>query len=265
MPDIQLATVLLGAVGFNEGNVNDTYRGQVLTSDGATRLSIIKDLDITQLCNELLAYTLAREVKLPVPDCYIGLVRPGDLSLRHSPVLSDGSRLVFVSADVKVPNLTFRLQTANLPERLSLINQVMNWDDLGRLYAYDAWIANTDRHPGNILFGNKNECWMIDHGHSFTGPSWKPEHLNPDASYRHRLSEWLTSLLSVDQKKERAAEARKFGATIGACDIAAASSKSRIVELLPKEYLDALKDFLESRAAMVPQHSSRALGVPVMV
>ena len=42
MSEIQLATVLLGAKGFSEGNVNDTYRGQVLVDSGETKHAIIR-------------------------------------------------------------------------------------------------------------------------------------------------------------------------------------------------------------------------------
>ena len=94
MSDIELATVLLGASGFKEGNVNDTFRGQVMLADQSVRQSVIKDLDLIQLCNELLACALARHVGLPIPDCYIGLVRPGVLNVSKGPVLPDGSRSV---------------------------------------------------------------------------------------------------------------------------------------------------------------------------
>lgn len=66
MSEIQLATVLVGATGFKESNVNDTFRGQVLTADGEVKQAIIKDLNIVQLCNELVAHCLAREVGLPI-------------------------------------------------------------------------------------------------------------------------------------------------------------------------------------------------------
>ena len=58
MPTVELATVLLGATGFKENNVNDTFRGQVLVAKNETRQAIIKDLDIIQLCNELVAHDL---------------------------------------------------------------------------------------------------------------------------------------------------------------------------------------------------------------
>ena len=49
MAEINFPTVVLGAAGFTEGNVNETYRGQVLLHGGEIRQAIIKDLDLLQL------------------------------------------------------------------------------------------------------------------------------------------------------------------------------------------------------------------------
>jgi hypothetical protein len=265
MSEIQLATVLVGATSFKEDNINDTFRGQVLTSSGEVRQAIIKDLNIVQLCNELVAHCLAREVGLPVPDGYLGLVRSGVLEVEKAPTTTDGSRLVFVSVDVKVPNVTFRWQGSDAAGKQALLAEITQWGDLGHLYAYDTWIANVDRHPGNLLFGGNSEFWLIDHGHCLTGPDWQAEQLDPDSEYRNRLSEWLTDYLTFDQKKKRASEVRKFGAEIAKFDATETSENSRIANLLPLQQVDAVKQFLEKRIDRVPLDASKALGVPQMV
>lgn len=265
MPTVELATVLLGAKGFKENNVNDTFRGQVLTSNNETRQAIIKDLNLIQLCNELVAHSLAREVGLPIPDCYLGLARPDVLTVTEAPVVTDGSRLVFVSVDVKVPNVTYRLKGSDAGGRKALFDQITKWGDLGHLYAFDAWIANVDRHMGNLLFGGENEFWLIDHGHCFTGPNWQVDQLDPDAEYCNRLSEWLTMHLSFEQKKQCASKARKFGSNIDGFDATETSNSSRMINLLPLNNVTALKVFLEKRTASVPAHASKALGVPVII
>jgi hypothetical protein len=265
MSEIRFATVLFGATGFKDGNVNDTFRGQVVLEDRSIRQAILKDLDTTQLGNELLAYALARHVGLPIPDCYIGLVRPGVLPVTKGPTLQDGSRLVFVSADVKVPNVTFQLTATDLTGKIALLADISKWADLGRLYAFDAWIANIDRHCGNLLFGNPGDAWIIDHGHSFTGATWKPHDLDPLKEFANRLSEWMTPMLSTDQRTTRKSEAAAMEATLKGFDATATSESSRISELLSLERVTALKAFLEGRADKVTFHASKALGVPVMV
>lgn len=265
MAEIKLATVLLGATAFKENNINDTFRGQVITAEGITRQAIIKDLDLIQLCNELLAHCMARAMGLPVPDCYLGLVRPGILDVTKAPETQDASRLVFVSVDVKVPNVAYRLQGASRQALQGLLEDIAKWDALGGLYAFDSWIANIDRHRGNLLFGGAGEFWLIDHGHSFTGPNWTPDQLKPDSEYKNRLSEWLTGALTAEQKRQRASEVREFEANIDGFDAADVSKDSRISALLPLTYVEAVKGFLEKRTKRVSKDASKALGVPTLV
>src|SRR5580698_10259778 len=108
MSEIQLATVLPGAIGFKDGNVSDTFRGQILLADGTVRGAVIKDLHQKELSNELLTSVLARAVGLPTPDAFLALVRGSDLQVNKAPQLEGGDHLVFASTDVKVPNITFR-------------------------------------------------------------------------------------------------------------------------------------------------------------
>lgn len=265
MPEIQLATVLPGAKGFKEGNVNDTFRGQVLLADGTTRGAILKDLDQKQLSNEVFTSVLAQGAGLPTPAVYLALVRGSDLPVIKAPKLADGNHLVFASVDVKAPNITFRAAGTSVDEQKQLLRDILEWGDLGHLYAFDAWIANIDRHPGNLLFGGKNEMWLIDHGHCFSGPTWEPSDLNPDAEYRNRLSEWLTHHLTVDQKRKRSSEVAKFMETITGIDVAESRRRSRIEALLPPAYVAAVEDFLKGRTQKVPVHANRALGVPTLV
>jgi hypothetical protein len=265
MNEIKLATVLLGATPFKEGNVNDTYRGPVLIDESTVKQAIIKDLNPLELCNELLAHCLAKKFGLPIPDCYLGLVRPNILTASKGPVLSDSSRLVFVSVDVKVPNVTFRLTGSNTDGQKALLAEMAGWTGLGSLYAFDAWIANVDRHPGNFLFGNPGDAWIIDHGHSFTGATWNVDDLDPAKEFANRLSEWMTPMLTTDQRMTRKSEVSAFESSLTSFDADGASSASHINSLLASERVVALEAFLEGRIGVVTIHASKALGVPVIL
>ena len=265
MSAIQLATVLPGAKPFKTGNVNDTFHGQVLLTDNTVRAAILKDLDQKQLANELLTSVLARAAGLPTPDVYLALVRGDDLAVSKAPKLPDGNRMVFASVDVKVPNITFRVAAAKLDEQKQLLRDIILWGDLGSLYAFDAWVANVDRHPGNLLFGGKNDVWLIDHGHCFSGPEWKPSDLRSDTDFRNRLSEWITCHLTSEEKKKRSSEASKFTGIIASVNISASTEQSRIGSILPKSDVEALESFLNQRVDKVPACANRALGVPTLV
>ncbi|ESZ30602.1 HipA family kinase [Mesorhizobium sp. L2C084A000] len=265
MTEIRLATVLRGASPFKEGNVNDTYRGQILLEGGNVRQAVIKDLDLIQLCNELLAFSLARHVGLPIPEAFIGRVRPGVLAVSKAPALPDGSRLVFVSTNVKVPNLTFRLTGADIAGQQALLAEVAKWADLGRLYAFDAWIANVDRHCGNLLFGSSGDAWIIDHGHGFSGPAWSAADLDPAKDFKNRLEDWMTPILSAAQRTARKQEATALEASIAGFDATEVSTSSRVADLLPADSVNAVKAFIEGRVGKITPEASKALGVPVIV
>ncbi len=174
-------------------NVNPTFRGLFLLRDKSRRHGFIKDLNVQQLVNELLAAVLGRELGLPVPAPYLGFAPTGVLSAKMCPLADGSGHLVFVSEDVGTPNLAQQVQFGDAMLAAILVNVLRNWVSLGNLYAFDAWIANTDRHMCNLLIDGPSNIWLIDHGHAFTGPQWQPHDLDPVRAYSHRLSEWLTS------------------------------------------------------------------------
>ncbi len=266
MPSIETARVLKGAQPFSaNGNVNDTYRGFVLLGDNTRRHGIIKDLNLAQLVNELLATVLAQGLNLPVPDGYLGMVANRDLPVDKLPLPDGSGHLVFVSADVQTPNLTQQLEGTNQAAVQALIEHLKCWLNLGKAYAFDAWIANTDRHTGNLLIDGPSNIWLIDHGHAFTGPNWSIADLDPIADYRNRLQEWLTACLTTDQKHATGRDASQFAIKATTINIPQALADSYTERLLSTQACAALKDFLERRVQDVPTHAKKALGIPVLI
>lgn len=264
MATVELATVLAGAVPFKEGNINDTFRGQVLRTDGSTVSAVLKDVAAKELANELICYVLARTLSLPVPDALLARVSEGDLLVVKGPVTRDGSRLMLASVDVKVPNIAFRY-TRDVPGRARLLGAITAWASLGRLYGFDAWIANVDRHAGNLLFSAGAEAWLIDHGWAFTGPEWAPTSLDPMSPYQHRLREWLTPLLTDEGREARGRQAGALEADLKLIDVDAAIVASRANLLLAPRDLVALRTFLRERIGQVTRLARLALSAPVLM
>lgn len=262
MTAVSQVRVLHGAVPFKAGNINDTFSGMFLLPDGSRRHGVLKDLNVQQLVNELLAAVLGQALGLPIPNAYLGFAPNGTLPAKQCPLLSGAGHLVFVSEDVGTPNLTQQVIAGGPVIEALLINALRNWLSLGQLYAFDAWIANTDRHPGNLLIDGPANIWLIDHGHAFTGPNWQPHHLNPILAYQHRLSEWLTARLSPAQKSSKGHDAAVFATKIATVPVQQALSDSGVDSLLPPPSVVALKDFLMKRVQHVPKHAKDALGVP---
>jgi hypothetical protein len=246
---VGFATLLAGATPFQAQNVNETYRAQILLDDGTTSPAMVKDLDIRQLTNEVIGSTLARALGLPTPLAYLAVARQDVLSPTRAPIMPDGNRLVFASADTKIPSVTFRFY-ANPQSAPSLYAALSHWKELGHCYAFDTWIANTDRHMGNLLFGGSKEVWLIDHGHAFTGPVWTTANLVPEGEFRHRLGEWLTPHLSSDDRSARAKEASASEFPIRHLDIDSLVTASLIDRILPASEITALRSFSAIGASM---------------
>jgi len=239
--------------------VNDTYRGQILTAESTTCSAILKDLEPKELCNELLASACATALGLPIPTTYLAVVRDNNLPAKKGPKTVDGLPLVLASADVSTPSLIFRLKAVNPGQILGLLKELIAWADLGKLYAFDTWIANIDRHAGNLIFGGKDAIWLIDHGHSFTGPKWTAGNLDPSTDYINRLSEWLTVHMSEDEKANHAGIAAALCQDISALDIAAMLADSGVEPYLTEADRKALNTFLEKRKSETPAKSAKAL------
>ncbi|MBX3579514.1 MAG: hypothetical protein KF723_20100 [Rhizobiaceae bacterium] len=255
-----LGTVLHGASPFNVGNVNDTFRGQVLCGDGEVRQAIIKDLSPRQLANEIMAAAIGLASRLPIPQPIIAKVEPGVLTASRC-VLTDGTgHLVFASADMNTTNV--QQVYCGDPENVPLIREKLAaWSDVAGMYGFDTWIANTDRHEGNLLFSGRNDIWLIDHGHSFTGPTWDPAHFKPDEQYNNRLAQWLTPSMSNDRRREVAGPAGSMPARLNGVDISRLGELNYVANILTRGDFDALVEFLNARVQHVPRLASDALGL----
>lgn len=184
------------------------------------------------------------------------------MGVDHFP-LSDGTgHLVFASADVNAKSVQqiFRGDASKSP---LVREKLAGWTEAGAMYGFDTWIANIDRHEGNLLFSGRNEIWLIDHGHSFTGPKWKPAHFKPDVQYNNRLSNWLTPTLSDDRRREMAGPAGALPARLNGVELARLGELNYVTHIMERGDFDALVTFLNARVEHVPRLASEALGLLV--
>lgn len=61
------------------------------------------------------------------------------------------------------------------------------WDCFEKLITFDDCVGNCDRNPGNIIFINKNNLAIIDHGLIFGGVDW----VNFGLTHAHNFNNWL--------------------------------------------------------------------------
>lgn len=260
---VQLATVLHGTRPLADRGVNDSFRGQLILDDRTIKSAIIKDLNPKELANELMAAALAFAMGLPVPGAHLAKAPSGTMIVRKGPTLPDGARLVFGSADVKTPPVAQLYHGAHSAAILKVRKRLAEWKGAGSLYGFDSWTANIDRHTRNLLFSGDKEVWLIDHGHCFTGPKWKPADLDPSREYRNKLKAWLTPAMSSPRKSVVATEAAVALDKSKALDLKNMGQLNYVLQVLEGGDFNALISFLKQRRAHAPRLAATALGFAV--
>lgn len=259
---VRRGVVLEGALPFNAGTANVLFRGQVLDDHGEITSCFIKDLDPRQLANELMAAALGLAAGMPIPRPIIAKVDPGILAANKCP-LSDGSgHVVFASSDMQMSTVQ-QLYVGDASIVPLIHEKLAAWSGIGGMYGFDTWIANTDRHQGNLLFAGQSEVWLIDHGHSFTGPNWTSGTLAIDQQHNNRLAEWLTPSLPEERRKDAAGSAGELPSKVNSNDVFKLGETNYVAGLLTDGDYGALVQFLSARAAHVPRLASEALGLLV--
>lgn len=257
---VRYGAVLAGAVRFSfNDNINPVYRGQVQLSDGSTVLAFIKDIDLREMANEVFAALIASQLGLPVPLPIIARAEVADLPATKIPLPGTSSHVVFASAAVSALPI-LQLLNAGGPSPHDVLARLAKWAGLADLYAFDSWVANIDRHQGNLLFSGQDDVWLIDHGHCFTGRHWKPENLAPAHPYRNRLMEWLTPSLASVRRMELAGQAEAAIQAAAAVNLLTLASANGIHTMLGEDF-SAIVAFLTARTEHIRKLSTTALGL----
>lgn len=257
---VKFGRVLAGAKPFVfNGNVNSVFRGQIALTDGTTAQAFIKDIEPREFANELLAATLATRLGLPVPTPIVARVSATDVPVSRIPFIDDGDFLVFASAAIPAQPILQVLKTAG-PQAAEVIKRIAKWPGLGNLYGFDSWIANVDRHRGNLLFGGQDDVWLIDHGHSFTGQHWTASDLEPAQAYINRLADWLTPALDGSRRAQVAGGAEAFARQAEQVDLARLAAANGVRTMLGEDF-NAIMAFLSERTTHIRKLSTTALGL----
>jgi hypothetical protein len=127
----------------------DAQRALVEFRDGTSAFAFVKSLDSRSVAVEVLCAVLGRLCGLPIPEPVLALVP------------HNGSQwgLAFASLAVGADNLEQRFSA----DSARVIEALLKWSQVHRAACFDEWIANADRHPGNVLRGSDGRYWLIDH------------------------------------------------------------------------------------------------------
>jgi hypothetical protein len=253
---VGVGTLLPGATKVEAG-VCDTWLGTVRLSTGRDARAFVKLLPPRQILSELVASLLAHYSELPAPLPLLVKVYRTTLPLSSSWQENEVERLAFGSEDVAQPSFSrFTNQSQ------TVIAKLLNWEYLNRTGAFDEWIANGDRHSGNLLFDGNSGFWLIDHSHAFTGAEWTAVALVANVSIQNQL-------IDVFAPKGEGPAARAWlEETKGSCrDFAQLSIAELPQRVMAETYvseLDArsITSFLRDRLKHVVPMVSAKLGIP---
>lgn len=148
-PMIRVCTLMMELAPAGEG-INKAFRAIVRTNDGDLE-AFVKKVPMREVLVELVAAVMARRLSLPVPEPLLVYV-PHQLG---GPFLAFGS----VSLHGK-PTLGALVNAGDT----AVAKQLKGWKHLIPAACFDEWIANCDRHNGNLLCSGEGEFWLIDHG-----------------------------------------------------------------------------------------------------
>lgn len=127
----------------------------MIDSEKKTSVAFIKHLPPRAVLVECISALIARGLGLPAPRPMLVQVHPvkiPELNLAESTIF-------FGSEDAGFPSLAQFTTTTIADQKLSI------WQHLLTAGCFDEWIANPDRHEGNIIYDG-NTFSLIDHSHT---------------------------------------------------------------------------------------------------
>lgn len=262
VPHLSLARALPGAKRLqgNDSGVNPTYVGLVDT--GVRNLeAYIKVLTPRQLVNEIISAQLGHALKLPMPQAFLVIGSPADGYGDPAPQWRAGpDRLLFASE--AAPNGVWRPPSVMSPYPTKWIT---SWQHLPVTVCFDDWIANVDRHHGNLLFDGSGNFLLIDHSHAFSGADWREEALVSAKVFPNKLIDcWPGKMLGTDARLRICNEIPRHTTAFAEIDLGFLICEP-LKGLLSISEVTALEAFLKERSNHVAALLPGRLGIPRLV
>ena len=142
---------------------------------------------------------------------------------------------------------------------------VRTWTGWADALAFDDLIANRDRNAGNLLVGAPGEVWLIDHGKAFTGPAWRPEHLDPTVVTRNDIARELVPHIGLPERYRALRRATEMAELCKKLDITEVLKEAFVAAFASEEEISALRNFLLKRPQQLVRIVGIRLGLPVVI
>ena len=259
---IGTARLLEGARPLKANNVNPTYLGQIMTSDGVVRSAIIKDVGSRELGVELLVAALGKLMGYTIPNAFLAISEKA-LPSAKGPTLASGQHLFFASENAHSPPLGQFLRSS-AEGNIALLKNLATRPEIRSLFALDIWTANVDRHAWNLLIG-PTVLWFIDHGQCLGGAHTTYSALKADHQYPQKVTADLAVVMTEKQKTEVVEFCSTFPSSSAVVDAKTLLSVRIIEEVLGKPDFDLIASFIDERKLYVPKLGASLMGKEILV
>lgn len=250
---IETARLLPGATRAQEGNDGETWKGVLATESGERPIVYVKRQPAPAMCAEFVAALSGRALGMPIPKPYLTLIKRQDLP--ESALWADGQEYAHAFALADAEGISFRQWLRRDSERAMAIFAA--WDRYQDTAYFDEWIANTDRHHGNVLFDG--QYWLIDHGRALNVPAWPAFPLDPGAAYGNLLLAKRLPSLSQHERYQWRRDGTRFAAHCQAVPVAEIAGQLTSTD--PGLAADALL-FLQNRASHLVSLLCQRMNIP---
>ena len=161
------------------GQMAQTYACGIQWNDGKETKAFIKRFENQKalaLVNEVTGYILAKSCGLPVPS-YAGLINTVPQQFDDESATFGNWAFVVSSLEGSTPGSFYDIN--DIQTCRTLMDLVAGWDRLSDAIAFDDWVANEDRHLGNIMVAGKNRIYLFDHSNLPITLNWQANQLDP--------------------------------------------------------------------------------------
>lgn len=191
---IEVTTVADYTARINVIDQGENWKAVLSLNETPAYLKLTSEM--RHIIAELTAAQLGRALGMPIPKPFLVVVHNNELP-KSSRFYGSGLTMAFASQQYgKNPMSCEQLYQKNNHEFEAVLN---SWTGLNGAIAFDEYIANDDRHSGNIIYSpEENEIGLIDHARSLTGVHWPLWGLsNPAIAVSNQLIDGIT----IDSKE----------------------------------------------------------------
>lgn len=237
----------------------ETYKGVIETPSGKVS-AYVKLLHKKALANELICTVLGRAAGLPIPPGYLVEVKRDDYpDSEYLKAQNLEFTIAYASEDLNSPSLARRFDISD-EEAFNVL--LAGWDSWEPALLFDEWVANADRHPGNLLVRTLSDVWLIDHTHAFRGPNWYHSDLKPTSYSKNIIAEHVERTLTLPKRQRLLKTLEHLTVEFKSLTVPDLVQKSCATSFLSVGDIEALSTFLVERVTSLPVLVSKHIGIP---